>query len=456
MLTTSSELQDLTQATESNMMYSSKTEPEYFSVPVPVISHNFLKTIAQEYHVSKAELEVLSLAMQGESTAAIASKLSISADAVRKRLSEVYQKFHISGRGPVKLNKLQQLLLKKCQEEPIAPEIVRQPKIDWGNAPDVSVFYGRTEEIAILSHWILDQKCRLVAVLGIGGMGKTVLTVKLAQQIQEQFDHLVWRSLYLAPTLPQLLSNLITTLSQGRELPNLNTIDEQMSWLIDHLRSSRCLIILDGVESILRSGQLAGVYQPGYEIYDQFFRRIAEEPSRSSLLLTSREKIGVISLLEADNSPVRSWQLAGLGAGAYQLLKEKRLSGQSDWESLIQGYRGNPFMLKLAAITIQEVFDGDVTDFINTTLFTHDVSDFVQQLLQRLSEVEAKILSQIAQGQSPLPLPQLREHLSDVSYQDILSAIASLRKRALVEKSERGFMLPPVLSEVIKNYPKSS
>lgn len=436
------------------MMYSSKTEPEYFSAPVPVISHKFLKTIAQEHHVSQAELEVLSLAMQGESTAAIASKLSISADAVRKRLSEVYQKFHISGRGPVKLNKLQQLLLKKCQEEPLAEELVRQPKIDWGNAPDVSVFYGRTEELSILSHWILEQKCRLVAVLGIGGMGKTVLTVKLAQQIQEQFDYLVWRSLYQAPTLPQLLSNLITTLSPGKELPNFNTIDEQISWLIDHFRSFRCLIILDGVESILRSGQLAGVYQPGYEIYDQFFRRIAEEPSRSSLILTSREKIRVISLLEADNSPVRSWQLAGLGEGAYQLLKEKRLSGQSDWEFLIQDYRGNPFMLKLAAITIQEVFDGDVTDFINTTLLTHDVSEFVQQILQRLSEVEAKILSQIAASKSPLTLPQLREQLSELSYQDILSAVASLRKRALVEKSERGFMSPPVLSEVIKNYQK--
>lgn len=433
------------------MMYSSRYEKENPSAPV--ISQNFLKTIAKEYHVSNAELEVLSLAMQGESTAAIAARLSISADAVRKRLSEVYQKFHISGRGPVKLNKLQQLLLKKCQEKPMSQEVTRQPKIDWGNAPDVSVFYDRTEELRILSHWLLEQKCRLVAVLGIGGMGKTVLTVKLAQQIQEQFDFLVWRSLYQAPPLPQLLTNLISTLSQGQELPTPNTVEDQISWLIAHLRSSRCLIILDGVESILRDGQLAGVYQPGYEVYDQFFKRIAEEPSRSSLLLTSREKIRVVSLLEANPSPVRSWQLAGLGKGAYQLLKEKGLSGESHWESLVQGYRGNPLMLKLAAITIQEVFDGNVTDFLDTTLFTDDVSDFVDNLLKRLSQVEATILDQIAQQQHPVCLPQLRESLSELSSQNILSAVASLRKRALVEKSERGFILPPVFSEVIKHHP---
>jgi DNA-binding CsgD family transcriptional regulator len=255
-----------------------------------VISENFLKTIAQEYHVSNAELEVLSLAMQGESTAAIATQLSISADAVRKRLSEMYQKFQISGRGPVKLNKLQQLLLKKFQEKPMSQEMNRQPRIDWANAPDVSVFYDRTEELRILSHWLLEEKCRLVAVLGIGGMGKTVLTVKLAQQIQEQFDFLVWRSLYHAPPLPQLLDNLIATLSQTQALPILKSVEEKISWLIAHLRSSRCLIILDGVESILGDRQLAGVYQPGYEIYDQFFKRIAEEPSRSCLILTSREK----------------------------------------------------------------------------------------------------------------------------------------------------------------------
>jgi len=418
----------------------------------PVISHNFLKTIAQEYHVSNAELEVLSLAMHGESTAAIASQLSISPDAVRKRLSEVYQKFHISGRGPVKLNKLQQLLLKKFQEKPMSQEINRQPRIDWGNAPDVSLFYDRTEELRMLSHWILEQKCRLVAVLGIGGMGKTVLTVKLAQQIQEQFDFLVWRSLNHAPPLPQLLDNLIGTLSQGQGLPTLNTVEEQISWLIAHLRSSRCLIILDGIDSILRDGQLAGVYQPGYEIYDQFFRRIAEEPSRSCVLFTSREKIGVISLLEGNLFPVRSWQLAGLGNGAYQLLAEKGLSGESHWESLIQGYRGNPLMLKLAAITIQEVFDGNVTDFLDTTLFTDDVSDFVDNLLKRLSQVEAKILGQIAQQQHPVCLPQLRENLSELSSQHILSAVASLSKRSLVEKSDRGFMLPPVLTEVIKQH----
>ncbi len=76
-----------------------------------------LKAVAKEHGVSNAELEVLALAMEGRSTAAIAKSIGISGDAVRKRFSEVYQKFQIGGRGPVKLTKLQQLLMFRYQAQ---------------------------------------------------------------------------------------------------------------------------------------------------------------------------------------------------------------------------------------------------------------------------------------------------------------------------------------------------
>jgi transcriptional regulator with XRE-family HTH domain len=40
---------------------------------------------------------------------------------------------------------------------------------DWGEAPDVSLFYGREGELATLAEWIVNDGCRLVAVLGMGG-----------------------------------------------------------------------------------------------------------------------------------------------------------------------------------------------------------------------------------------------------------------------------------------------
>lgn len=34
---------------------------------------------------------------------------------------------------------------------------------DWGEASDVSQFFGREEEIATLKHWIVEDKCRLIS-----------------------------------------------------------------------------------------------------------------------------------------------------------------------------------------------------------------------------------------------------------------------------------------------------
>jgi len=429
-----------------------------------VISQDFLKTIATERNLSKAELEVLSLAMEGNGTAAIASQLQISGDAVRKRLSEVYHKFKIPGRGPVKLTKLQQILVNRYQEylqqqkdtpnrSPVSPSLPStspQPpnRRDWGEAPDVSVFYGRGDELKTLERWIIQERCRLVALLGMSGIGKTALSVKLAKQLQDKFEVVRWRSLRQAPSVSDLLAALIPDLSQQPETVIPTTPDQRISWLIDYFRQHRCLLIVDGVESILQSGELAGIYREGYEEYGNFFRRLGEEPHQSCVLITSQEKLNEISLLEGETSPIRSFKLEGLGDAARLILKEKGLSGEKKWQPLIQGYRGNPFMLKLVATTIKEVFDGDVTDFLSTTLFTHDISDFIEEILDRLSELEERLLVYLAHQKEPISFKTLQQHFRDTSPQEVIRALGSLSQRSLVEKSEGRFILPPAVREV--------
>jgi hypothetical protein len=45
---------------------------------------------------------------------------------------------------------------------------------DWGDAIDVSVFYGRTHELATLQQWTLQEKCRLIALIGMVELARPV------------------------------------------------------------------------------------------------------------------------------------------------------------------------------------------------------------------------------------------------------------------------------------------
>ncbi len=49
-------------------------------------------------------------------------------------------------------------------------------------------------------------------------MGKTTLSVKLAQQVQSQFDYVIWRSLQQAPPLELVLSEILPILAGSEGL----------------------------------------------------------------------------------------------------------------------------------------------------------------------------------------------------------------------------------------------
>lgn len=437
-----------------------------------MIPQDFLTAIAQEHHLSGSEYEVLVLAMDGKPTAAIAQDLGISGDAVRKRLSEVYQKFRISGRGPVKLTRLQQLLVSQYQNQtPKQPFSLSSAPSDpktaanaeslssahyWGEAPDTSVFYGREAELSQLDRWVLQSQCRLVTILGMAGIGKTALTVQLARNIHDDFEFFVWLSLRQAPPLHELLHQVThllnpTTTPSNDFQPSSEIIKSQMSNLIHYCRNHRCLLVLDGAESVLQSSCLSGIYRDGYADYGDLFRRLGQASHQSCVLVTSREKPSEISLLEGETAPVRSLMLGGLtDADAQHLLTEKGVTGDKQkWTDLIHGYRGNPLMLKMVATTIREVFDGNVTAFLNTTLLTHDINDYIEDILERVSDIEEEIVHQIAQQQQPLSMNDLISALPTSSPQDLIQALQSLKQRSLLETAEGRFHLPPAVLTVV-------
>jgi len=208
---------------------------------------------------------------------------------------------------------------------------------DWGDAPDVPVFFGRTEELEKLENWIIQDRCRCVAIvgmrgigkthlslkLGLGGIGKTDLSIQLAKGIQEEFEFFIWRSLLNAPALSDLLADLIKVLSKQQQTTLPDAINERISLLLHYLKSHRCLLILDNAETLLQAADPMGRYRPDYEDYGQLIKQIGEVPHQSCLLLTSREKPQEIIFMDGPTRPVRSLVLQGLDIQAGKLILQE-------------------------------------------------------------------------------------------------------------------------------------
>ncbi|HEY9658769.1 MAG TPA: NB-ARC domain-containing protein, partial [Allocoleopsis sp.] len=220
------------------------------------------------------------------------------------------------------------------------------PHYDWGEASDVGVFYGRQSELDLLLQW-MAARCRLIGVFGVGGIGKTHLSIKLAQQVMD-FDGVVWRSLRNAPPLTELLADLLHTITRSPQLTIPNATEVRLTLLLEQLRSMRCLLVLDNAETLLKGEEYSGQYREGYEDYGQFFKRIGEIHHASCLLLTSREKPKVFGVMEGDTLPVRSLHLKGLSPeDAQQIICAKglQIGSKAVGGELVYRYGGNPLAL---------------------------------------------------------------------------------------------------------------
>ena len=150
---------------------------------------------------------------------------------------------------------------------------------DWGNAPTLpSLLSGINTELELLRQWLIEDRCQLLGLWGLSGTGKTLLMKKLALEIQEQYEAVIWRSLDNTPSLSRLLDDLLRS---GFDIVE-NNPSKLLPQLITQLRSHSCLILLDGIEAILQPQVFSGKYLPGYEDYGEFFRAPRRKlPSKS-------------------------------------------------------------------------------------------------------------------------------------------------------------------------------
>lgn len=352
------------------------------------------------------------------------------------------------------------------QQQFDGPDIqpLRHPRQDLGEAPDIGNFTGRLTELNTLETWITGgtctetapQRCRLIAILGMGGMGKTSLAAKLIQRVGHQFDAVVWRSLRNSPPIEELLANLIQFLAQGHE-PEFSLPSDrqsQMAHLIELLREQRCLIVLDNAESVLPCHGSGVEHNNGY---GEFLNCLCDLAHAGCIILTSREKPDVIVWKEGITLPVRSLQLPGFSALEAQAIfaAKGNFSGTpADWHTLIQHYAGNPLALKMVAAAIQDLFNSNISEFLQVlgTLVFDDMRDLLDRQFDRLSSVEKDVMFWLAINRDVTSFQELRDDiLCPILRQALPSVLRSLKHRFLIETTAEGFTQQPVVMEYMTN-----
>jgi DNA-binding SARP family transcriptional activator len=334
------------------------------------------------------------------------------------------------------------------------PGCSRPQRHDWGEALSTGIFYERQAELAALEQWLVGDCCRIVAVFGMGGMGKTMLAVQLARQLADHFDSVIWRSLRNRPPLTAILRGATSFLS-GQAVTELpESLDEQIARLLDQLRQQRCLLVLDQFEGILQECELAGAYCPGYADYAQLIQHVGETEHQSCLFLISREQPREFTQLHANTLLVQSLQLAGLdGIAGQQLLQTCGCDGPAESRAtLIERYSGNPLALTLVAVMIAELFAGDVAAFLREDVLIFDaIRTMLDQQFARLTPLELELLCEIASAR-PAPTPAgVGAHCTPtIARRVVLEALRSLQRRSLLELQGQNCTVQHIVTEYVK------
>lgn len=141
------------------------------------------------------------------------------------------------------------------------------------------------------------QECRLLTIVGPGGIGKSRLAIEVAADLAEQFEH----GVFFVPLAPLTDDQyIVTAISDSVGLRNLSGSDLRQG-LLDYLRHKQLLLVMDNFEHVLAG---AGIVTD-----------ILQKAPQVKILSTSRERLNL--------SDEAVYMLAGLDYPA-----DPRLPGQ--------------------------------------------------------------------------------------------------------------------------------
>lgn len=324
------------------------------------------------------------------------------------------------------------------------------------NLPTLQPFFGREDELRKIAEALDPNSHTWGAVInGPGGMGKTSLAVRAAYDASpDDFKRIIFISLktreldddgvrdlsgFLISGLLELYNELAREL--GRPDIAKSPEDQRARLLLEALRDSRALLVLDNLESLLKTER------------DQIFTFVKRLPPGCKAILTSRRRIGSSAeelILE------RLGQQAALAALAELATHNPRLGATSADEriELYEQTAGKPLLLRWTAGQVGRghcLTLADALAFLRSCPPNNDPLKFIfGDLIEEFTPEETHVLSALSCFGVPAKVEQIAE-VAGLPVEATAHALRSLTNRALAvpDAELSAFNTVPLVSDFL-------
>lgn len=149
--------------------------------------------------------------------------------------------------------------------------------------PQTSEIVGRASELREITERLDSADCRLLSLVGPGGVGKTRLALEAASKQTGAFEDGIWFASLSTANTPDLLVSGIAeviglSFDAGGKAPEVQ--------LLDYLRDKEMLLVMDNFEQLLDMGL-------GKSSGAGLVLSILKNAPRITMLVTSRERLGL-------------------------------------------------------------------------------------------------------------------------------------------------------------------
>jgi len=169
------------------------------------------------------------------------------------------------------------------------------------NLPPQSIpFINRTRETGDIHQLLANPTCRIITILGPGGMGKTRLALQVAAEHVDDFPNGVFHVPLAAVTSGEYL---IPTIADALKFQFYSERDPKRQ-LMDYLRHKEILLILDNFEHMVAEAALLA--------------ELIDSALKLKIITTSRERLN----LQAE----RIYEIGGLGLGSATVAESDEMS----------------------------------------------------------------------------------------------------------------------------------